>query len=101
MDDLFFGTINDHCCGKLREHCQFVSLMTKLGLLEGVILEKIEESKMVTLQELMVALHGNPCIITMAVGSLIRQGVIRSSEHGQDVFLERQTNQYSEQLANH
>ena len=88
MGELFFKT-NDHCCGKLRGHNQLVALMTKLGVLEGIILEKLDEARIVTLQELMETLQYNPCVITMAVGSLIRQGVIRGREHGQDVFLER------------
>ena len=94
MDELFFKT-TDHCCGKLRGHDQLVTLVTKLGVLEGIILEKLEEREIITLQELMETLQYNPCVITMAVGSLIREGVLRSREHGQDIFLERHVMEYS------
>ena len=75
-------------CGRLCSHDNITYLITRLELIEGSILERLEKEKYMAIRELMEALEWEPCVVTMAVGSLMRQGMIRCSEYGKDVFLE-------------
>ncbi len=75
-------------CGRLCSHDNRTHLMTRLALIEGRILEELEEEKIMALRELMERLEWEPCSVTMGVGSLIRQGLIKTAEYGEDVFLE-------------
>jgi hypothetical protein len=62
--------------------------MTRLAMVEGYILERFEDRKIIALRELMENLEWEPCAVSMAVGSLMRQGMIQCSEYEYDVFLE-------------
>lgn len=64
------------------------SLMTRLAIIEGSILEQIEKNVYVTVHQLMEELEWGPCAIAMSVGSLVRQGILRSFENKQEVYLE-------------
>ena len=75
-------------CGRLCSHDNITHLVTRLALIEGSILERLERERIVALRELMEELKWEPCAIAMAAGSLIRQGIIRSREQGQDIFIE-------------
>ena len=81
-EDIDFG------CGRLCGHGNLAHVITRIGLIEGTILERLEQARIATLHELMETLESEPCAIAMAAGSLVRQGMIRSWERGQDVFLE-------------
>jgi len=75
-------------CGRLCSHDNSTHLMTRLALVEGSILERLESEKIMGLRELMEELEWEPCVLTMAIGSLVRQGVIQCAEYGEDVFIE-------------
>ena len=75
-------------CGRLCSHDNITHLMTRLALIEGSILERLEKEKVMAIRELMEGLEWEPCAVSMAVGSLMRQGTIQCTEYGKDVFLE-------------
>ncbi len=75
-------------CGRLCSHDQSTHLMTRLALIESSIMEKLEAETVMGLRELMEVLPWEPCAVTMAVGSLVRQQVIHCAEYGEYVFLE-------------
>lgn len=75
-------------CGRLCSHDNITHLITRLALIEGSILERLERERIMALQELMEELEWEPCAIAMAVGSLVRQGIIRTKEQDQDIFIE-------------
>ncbi len=79
----------DSECGRLCSHDNNTHLMTRLALIEGSILEHLEKEGIMALRELMEQLEWEPCAVTMAVGSLVRQGFIQCAEYGEDVFVER------------
>lgn len=86
--------MKEHKCGDLPSFCgrfcsqdQVTHLMTRLGIVEGEILQALETNGDLTLHRLMEILEWQPCEIAMAVGSLLRQGLIRSVEMGEEVFL--------------
>ena len=53
------------------------SLVTSLGLIEGEVLTYLEENGRAPHGQLMMRLAWPAVMITMAIGSLIRQGLIR------------------------
>lgn len=75
-------------CGRLCSQDNITHLMTRLALIEGSILERLEKEKYMAIRELMEELEWEPCAVTMAVGSLVRQGMIQCAEYDKDVFLE-------------
>ncbi len=75
-------------CGRLCSHDNVTHLMTRLAQIEGSILERLENEKVMAIRELMEDLEWEPCAVTMAVGSLMRQGMIQCAEYSKDVFLE-------------
>ena len=75
-------------CGRLCSHDNITYLTTRLGLVEGEILERLENEKIIILRELMEQLGWESCAVSMAVGSLVRQGMIQCREYGRNVFLE-------------
>ncbi len=85
---LLFAPTGFSGCGKLCARDNVTYLVTRLALIEGSILDRLENRKAVCLSELMENLEWEPCAVAMAVGSLIRQGFVKSVEHGLDVFLE-------------
>lgn len=78
----------DPDCGRLCSHDNLTHLMTRIAIVEGTVLERLEDRKTMSLRKLMEELPWEPCAITMAVGSLARQGMIRCGEDGIEVFLE-------------
>ena len=75
-------------CGRLCNHDNITHLITRLALIEGSILERLESEKIIAIRELMEEFEWEPCAIAMAIGSLVRQGIIQSREQGQDIFIE-------------
>lgn len=75
-------------CGRSCSQEHLTYLVTRLGLVEGNIIESLENHGGLTLRGLMEILEWEPCAVAMATGSLIRQGIIRSVEVGGEVFLE-------------
>ena len=75
-------------CGRLCSHDNITHLMTRIALVEGNVLERLENEKIIILRELIKDLDWEPCAISMAVGSLMRQGMIECTEYNQDVFIE-------------
>lgn len=75
-------------CGRLCSSDHLTHLVTRLGLIEGDILELLECDRIINLRELMDLIKWESCAIAMAVGSLIRQGMVRGIEHGPEIFLE-------------
>ena len=89
MNQLSSSNENLPCrCGRLCSPDHLTHLVTRLGLIEGDILEQLERDKVINLRELMDLMKWEPCEIAMAAGSLIRQGMVRGAEHGHEVFLE-------------
>lgn len=77
-------------CGHLCGSADNTSLMTRLGLIEGDVLIFLERSSPVSLPQLMDDLKWPPCSVAMAVGSLLRQRMIRAAEENDEVFVELQ-----------
>lgn len=77
-----------HECGRLCSQDKITHLMTRLALIEGSIIEKLEDEKAMTLRELMKDVEWEPCAVSMAIGSLIRQGMVRCREYDKHVLLE-------------
>ena len=75
-------------CGRLCSYDNMTHLMTRLAIIEGSILGRLEKERYMAIRELMEELEWEPCAVTMAVGSLVRQGMIQCTEYGKDVFLE-------------
>lgn len=51
--------------------------MTPLGVVEGEVLEYLDRHRMTTLQQLSRALASPSYLVMMAVGALIRAGLVR------------------------
>jgi hypothetical protein len=64
------------------------SLMTVIGLAEGEVLLHMEANGATPLRGLIRALPQPAPIVTMAIGSLIRKGLIRAVPHELEVILE-------------
>ena len=62
--------------------------ITSLGLVEGEVLTYVEEHGAATLHGLTRVLDWSAALITMAVGALIRQGLVRGSQRELEVVLE-------------
>ncbi len=69
-------------------HCDHgSSLLTRLSLIQGEVLEAIENRGKVSLHHLMEKQHCSPCAVSMAVGELLGQGLVRVSEEGEEVMI--------------
>ncbi len=75
-------------CGRLCGADGFTHIVMRVALIEGDIIERLEHSNPMTLRQLIENLKLEPCAAAMAVGSLIRQGLIRSFEHEGEVVVE-------------
>ncbi len=64
------------------------SLMTPLGVVAGEILVYLEEHGATPLKRVVRELEGPAALVTMAVGFLIREGLVRGLQHGFEVVLE-------------
>ncbi len=64
------------------------SLMTSIGLIEGEILTFLEERGATPLRRLIRELGWAAPMVMMAVGALVRQGLIRALKHELEVVLE-------------
>jgi DNA-binding MarR family transcriptional regulator len=64
------------------------AIMTSLGIVEGEVLLHLEEHGATALRQLMRELEWPSPIVTMAIGALIRQGLVRASQHELELLLE-------------
>jgi len=64
------------------------SVVTLVGLVEGDVLAYLEGHGSATLRELIRALEWSAPLVTMGVGALIRQGLVRGIRHDLEVVLE-------------
>lgn len=64
------------------------SLMTILGVISGEILTQVEQQGQSTLRQLIRDLPWPAPLVTMAVGSLIREGLIKASQLELEVLIE-------------
>ena len=64
------------------------SLITSLGLIEGEALTYVEEHGATTLRRLIQALEWPARLVMMAVGALIRNGLVRAIPHELEVIIE-------------
>ncbi|MDP3921424.1 MAG: hypothetical protein Q8R76_11535 [Candidatus Omnitrophota bacterium] len=76
-------------CGRLCGADGETSLITRLGLVEGGILEQLEQQHTTTLHELIHKMEHQPCIVSMGLGSLIRSGLIYCEEIGEELIIQR------------
>jgi len=74
-------------CGRLCGADQTTHLMTRLGVVEGDVLDYVCKHPSISLKQLIRGLDWQPCIITMGVGSLIREGLVEVAEQGNDVLI--------------
>ncbi len=65
-----------------------LSLMTPLGLLAGDVLMFVERQGRMTMAQLLQEVKGPASMVLMAVGSLIRQGLVRAIQQDVDVIVE-------------
>ncbi len=64
------------------------SLMTPLGIIEGEALAQLESSGPTSLRTLIRRLNWPSRYVTMAVGALVREGLVRARELELDVIVE-------------
>jgi len=74
-------------CGRLCGTDQVTHIMTRLGIAEGDILDYVVAHPSISLNQLIRSLDWQPCLITMGVGLLIREGLVHATEHGNDVLI--------------
>lgn len=65
------------------------SLMTPLGVVEGEVLAYLEREEVSTLRRLNREIRQPAYMVMMAVGALIRAGLIRGIQHELDVVVKR------------
>lgn len=65
-----------------------ISLMTPLGLIEGDVLTYLERHGAATLQRLIAEFEWPAALVTMAVGALIRSGLVRALQREFEVMIE-------------
>ena len=59
----------------------------RLSIVEGDLLDYVTAHPSISLNQLIRSLNWQPCIITMGVGLLIREGLVQVTEHGNDVLI--------------
>ena len=64
------------------------SLMTSLGLIEGDVLAYVEEHGATTVRRLIRELEWSAPMVMMAVGALVREGLVRATQHDLEVIVE-------------
>ena len=64
------------------------SLITPLGLIEGEALTALEQAGVVPMRRLIRELDWPAPMVIMAVGALIRQGLVRATRHDLEVMIE-------------
>jgi len=65
------------------------ALITKLGMIEGEILSHLETEGPTNVQDLLSRLPWRSESLLMAIGSLIRQGLVRGIQQNTDLLLEQ------------
>lgn len=65
----------------------YQSLMTPLGMVEGEVLEHLDRCEKTTLRRLNQALQWPAYMVMMAVGALIRAGLVRAAQHDLEVVV--------------
>ena len=65
------------------------SLMTPLGLIGGEVLTDLETHGATSLRRLIRELEWPAPMVMMAVGALIREGLVRAVQHDLEVILHR------------
>lgn len=64
------------------------SLMTPLGVVEGEVLEYLDRHRTATLRRLNRDLSAPSQMVMMAVGALIRAGLVRGTQHELEVVVQ-------------
>lgn len=64
------------------------SLMTTLGIISGEALTLLERNGAMSLRSLIRELPWAMPVITMAIGSLVREGLIKAEQHELEIILE-------------
>lgn len=64
------------------------SLITPLGLVEGEVLTALEQRGAIPMRWLIRELDWPASMVIMAVGALIRQGLVRATRHDLEVAIE-------------
>ena len=72
----------------VREREQSTSLMTPLGLIEGEVLTHVEGYGATALRRLIRELEWPATLVMMAVGALVREGLIRAVQHDLEIILQ-------------
>ena len=70
------------------ENGNAASLMTPLGIIGGEVLTYLEEHGATALRRLIRDLEWPAQIVMMAVGALVREGLVRAVQHDLEVILE-------------
>jgi len=76
-------------CGRLCGADQATHLITRLGIAEGDVLDYITKHPLISLNQLIRSLDWQPCLISMVIGLLIREGHVQATEYGNDVLIKR------------
>lgn len=63
------------------------SLMTPLGIVEGEVLVYLDRHHITTLRRLNQAMAAPSYLVMMAVGALIRAGLVRGAQHDLEVVV--------------
>ena len=70
------------------EQLKEVTLVTNLGVVAGEILTYLEENGATSLNILISKLESSSRMVVMAVGSLIRQGLVVGVQRGWEIIVE-------------
>lgn len=63
------------------------SLFTVLGIVSGEVLTLLEQQGMMSLRSLIRELPHPALLVTMAVGALVREGLVNAEQHELEVLL--------------
>ena len=74
-------------CGKLCGADHMTHLLMRMEILEGNLLDYIATHPSISLHQMIEDLDLQPCIISMTVGVLIRQGLVEATENENEVLL--------------
>ena len=80
-------SVAEHQPEKLLVNAEHESVMTTLGLVEGEVLAYLDRQEVSTLRRLNRELHQPAYLVMMALGALIRAGLVRGIQHELDVVV--------------
>lgn len=91
MSDVLLPTGEEEWKKPLLQEERGASIMTPLGIIEGEVRLWLETHGPATIRHLTRELPWPAAMVTMALGALIRQGLVRATKHDLDVVIAEPT----------